>query len=638
VFIISSHIFSSSLCKKRIPDVHQQECRGERIIKEDLYHPFCIVYDRFLELEYVLVVDRERPSIIVFWKINSTLGNDWAWEQGICPLEEFVFFSNLLGLASEVDRAISDTRFSIGQARIERGGWKLVLLDKVRDILKRTNLNNEMPKSISSYAPNLSFLSLLTMQACKDSASCLDMLYEDIESLCTKVQLDQIRDIFDRLLEKLSASYAFWMPQARYCLLREIFTIVTGHYVTLDPLGCSHVTSTIGLSPHPSVRCILYESELGYRFIEIRGHAWLDESTQLILDNGLCVELEAATKWGSLSCYVQLSTIKRLFELERSCAVEAANQLRIEICTYTHPSNLGHMLWNEYSGYAELSRILCSVPLVLEGLRFEVYDSDFNPSFSERSARAILYPILQECIGMTGAFESGISLNINTESNNGRVGETNGLIGQDIYASFKYPIMSPVLVNAIRKKYSPSSQKTSILGVFLNIRTHNKRHINIAECISELISVFIKKKSILNLTLDNDLVFDIEASSVDENVLSLVEAIRKAGINCYLHERLDIDELCSLVAKSTLCICPIGSGAILPTWIFNKPTVLHGDKMHMDQLSWWSSVSAAEHQLFPIEQTAITDNSSEAYSDYFIDPESYTKVFWEALKSTDPDA
>ena len=262
-----------------------------------------------------------------------------------------------------------------------------------------------------------------------------------------------------------------------------------------------------------------------------------------------------------------------------------------------------------------------------------MYDYDHNPAFSDRSVKNILYPILSECVKKTGGFELGLSLEISTQTKTFSEVTSVETIGRNIYASFKYPLMSPILASAIRERYDLNSPEQPEARVFLNIRSHNKRHLNISECIDRLINASAGNKEAKVIINQARLAFDVETSSVDDSVLSLVHAIREAGLDCHLHERLDIDELCSLVAKCKLCICPIGSGAILPTWIYNKPTILHGDKMHMKQLNWWGSVPMNEQRLYPVDQKAITDTTSQGYSDYLIDPDVYSMTFWGAFEA-----
>jgi hypothetical protein len=127
-------------------------------------------------------------------------------------------------------------------------------------------------------------------------------------------------------------------------------------------------------------------------------------------------------------------------------------------------------------------------------------------------------------------------------------------------------------------------------------------------------------------------------SKDDSTIESIAHLCKSYNILCNHHVKYGILQLFQLVAQSNICIAPIGSGAIAPTWIFDKPTVLHADKRHINQLRWWTSVGGSKSNLISIPAYEITDESDSFYSDYRINPIAYAEAVMKSVViSRNPD-
>jgi hypothetical protein len=122
-------------------------------------------------------------------------------------------------------------------------------------------------------------------------------------------------------------------------------------------------------------------------------------------------------------------------------------------------------------------------------------------------------------------------------------------------------------------------------------------------------------------------------SEEDELAPKVSSLCNQKDFACNHHVGYEIPQLFELVSHSSICISPIGSGSISPTWIFNKPTVVHGDRRHMSQLKWWSEVGGSISQIFPIPTSAISDDYDKFYSNYKIDPKVYAKIVLDCIDS-----
>jgi hypothetical protein len=170
--------------------------------------------------------------------------------------------------------------------------------------------------------------------------------------------------------------------------------------------------------------------------------------------------------------------------------------------------------------------------------------------------------------------------------------------------------------------------------------------LNIVECLSQLFKDLDNQENIklkpynieIDLEFNSQAVYgpSFQARDLVNNTLSEIKTLCDQYIvKLNLHDSYEIPELMQLVSDSDICIVPIGSGAILPTWIFNKNTVMHANIEHYSQLEWWNQVGSIDNNnQFIIPQNAINNFSSGIllYDNYKIDINAYSSTVISALK------
>ena len=190
--------------------------------------------------------------------------------------------------------------------------------------------------------------------------------------------------------------------------------------------------------------------------------------------------------------------------------------------------------------------------------------------------------------------------------------------------------------------------KKTKIHIYKNIRFHNKSQTNLIECLSEFFKKLVEEEDFRlkpeNIEIDLEFSSDtikgpsFQARDHVNNILNKIKSLcDEYNIKLNLHDSYDIPELMKLISVADICIVPIGSGAVLPTWIFNKPTVFHSNQNHYSQLEWWNKVGNIknDNQFIVPQNTShdVTETKGFLYSNYTVEPEAYAITVVNALKS-----
>ena len=195
-----------------------------------------------------------------------------------------------------------------------------------------------------------------------------------------------------------------------YCVFRELFCLLTGKHIIKDPFDFGYLLSTNQrfMGKDSSARLISYRSR-SCSFVEHRGSSWTDETNYYYLSNGTIIYADGSTKWGEPVSIKRNSSENFSKDSASStqewilCELNRPNQYyvpsfevvnlginphKILFNTCTGTDNLGHIVWNEYSGadllLSTLSQV--NVPDVIE--KVVVYlSSNYCSRFSEYGPR-----------------------------------------------------------------------------------------------------------------------------------------------------------------------------------------------------------------------------------------------------------
>jgi hypothetical protein len=626
-FVLKAGTFRTHISDKQFFDPYRNEVIGASLIEENKFYPF-LFSSTSMGFDYILFLDRERSNRLAFNTVDK-LNRGIRSAHGNFASSELPYLARLTAINNNIINCIDFAMENLSVDEIA-GKWVLGSIRQLRRLIIEYEYKFPDPPVYSELGPDVSLLASMTY----NSYSVADRTDERLILFASTIlglddynKLIKACAVLDRRL-KSQKGQPEWLHRTRYYLLREIFCIVTGNHVTINPFNGEFLLSESMSQITPSIRVITYRINHGPAILEVRGDGWLDETTQLIFDNMFVVELLGTAKWGKLSHLITSELLLHHIKssgIEESYAIDHEPLSAINVCALTAHSNLGHILWNEISGYIELAEILASLEEEAYAT-FYIYDDMYNKQFSDRSPKEILFPILSSIL-----LSKTINLNIRYEKLFPPQDISLPFIQRKCRSvSFRFPIMSSDLVFAFQQ-YFEVRHPPLPFRILLNIRAHDKVHLNIVECLSFLLVriVELQESNIMQKTM---FAFDLEYASEDETVRDLQNLITEKGFECKMHDRIPLDSLCSLVSTASICIAPVGSGAVLSTWMFDKPTVLHGDKGHMEQLNWWNKVSPCE-QLFAIPANSIVDSCSKFYSSYNIDPEAYVVTIIGAINA-----
>jgi hypothetical protein len=439
----------------------------------------------------------------------------------------------------------------------------------------------------------------------------------------------------------------------KYCILRELVCLVTGKHIILDPLTLDYVfsdsTMLCKIGNYHS-RLIKYKSTSGSYFIERRGPGWIDITSSIILENGLVIDPRSFSRHDAKRPDQAAVTseeekeIKNLFSFNISHEQGEKENHQYVMIDVDH-TNLGHILWNEVSGYIELI-LICKDSNLINKKIMPVLPPSVPTLFSKIGVRSSFFQYIKKTLSTQTIEDSSMHIirdYLNSIDNSEIIMNKIFIKNQPI--SFRFPKISEVLSNVIRNEFTDIKNKK--IHIYKNIRFHNKSQLNLVECLSKLLEDLDKQEDIrlkpsnieIDLEFNSQAIYgpSFQARDLVNNTLSDIKKLcDKYMVKLNLHDSYETPELMKIISSSSICIVPIGSGAILPTWIFNKNTVMHANIEHYPQLEWWNQVGGIEsNNQFVIPQSAITNFSSGIllYDNYKIDINLYSTTVINALKS-----
>lgn len=280
-------------------------------------------------------------------------------------------------------------------------------------------------------------------------------------------------------------------------------------------------------------------------------------------------------------------------------------------------TNLGHTLWNDVSGYYLVRDILGAFPQVQTKVRISSYQ-DGGTSFSKQSYNEFFQPHLEKEL-------SAFGLHVVSDF--------------QATAELSHPLMLNALIAPASLAESLRSHFASLvepgrdpaqLRVLVNLRAHNKSLLNLADCLDAWLSLSdvqpLHGRLHFCLEMHNTAT---EMAALTTEVLERHSIAHSSLIDCTL------DELCQEIALAKVVIAPVGSALVLPTWVWNRDCVAHGDPLHMQQLSMWPNVAPyfpdmREH-LHVIPEEAIQPEGEQLYANYRVDPATFANQLQGAL-------
>ena len=431
-------------------------------------------------------------------------------------------------------------------------------------------------------------------------------LLAEIEQLVPANLYPSIASLFGAYLDLIASNNSTSiLMEARhcYCMLRELFGMITGHHIVKDPLSGRHVISLKqrNLTSGPlTPRLILYRSAANdTAFEEVRSFGFMDTTDSFIFKGGLSYEIASWAKWGDSGYFNREDLLALIHDdfatADRLPSPDLNGQShRVVVSTVTGDVNLGHIIWNEFSGLTNLATIIeqCQ-PLSLPPIQI------FLPGQSETSfARVGPRTVLGKKFQQTWASLASDQFTFIEQPEQRFQGD------DVIHVSFRAWLVSKQLIALMKEladDYRSRHPETETdlnpatasreggLNILLNSRTRDKSCLNLDRCLD----VALAQLNGTSAPAYPQIRFFLDYVDSHETVDACIAVLERYGCQIALAPSSALDQLAAISDRADLAIVPVGSGAVVPTWIFRKPSIMHAEKSHMHQIygGMWFDVS-----------------------------------------------
>lgn len=447
----------------------------------------------------------------------------------------------------------------------------------------------------------------------------LEQLENDPQSLpgCDAAQLVEMLNFLEprALFPPESCEYSNLLSIAnRYTLLCELHLLQTGRDVVLNPISGRHqqadfanfVPTDNSVSAAFSVnKAVLFRSG-DVEILELRGPGFCGYPTGYQIGAHTFVKLsQTASLWQPNDYGLYVAHCDKYVARARQHPAQGEPDT-LNLVNLSLGTNLGHTLWNDVSGYYLVRDLLAAFPQLNRKVRISSHQGG-GSAFSSQSYNEFFQPFLLNDLAAHGL--DAIS-DFQDFADLPRPMILHGLL-----------VPAPV-AEAMRSHFAARVEPRRVpdqLRLLINLRAHNKSLLNMAECLDCWLRSEATQPLLSRLHVSLEL-HDSATGMADEvsALLSQHGIAHQRLVNCTIHE------LCEEIALANLVIAPVGSALVLPTWVWNRHCLAHGDPVHMTQLEMWPGVAPfhpdlREH-LHAIPDEAIHPEGTEIYSNYRIEP------------------
>jgi tetratricopeptide (TPR) repeat protein len=317
---------------------------------------------------------------------------------------------------------------------------------------------------------------------------------------------------------------------------------------------------------------IAYYFESLYPFFMLSYGGWCSQINAIYLPiSNVCIRLNSLWEWGDLKI-----TIKILINIfnndEHLISSYLKNSVKNNCLIIDCKNNLGHYIWQDLSGLGLLfdeTNLYQHIQSCLINPDSKYKKHQFNPEN--------IFPELK---------------NFHCISGEGNMTEIT--LRQNLFV-FKIEdvIISKFIPSRIQ---SISSKNFGILDLLsaekkagskilmINLRSHNKIWVNAVEVLSEIFNDFNNSE---NSKLQKLIVLYDGFEDIKPKINLIKEKVSNPQITHIDCTGFSLIETCAIVEMIDAFINTIGSGLVIPTWIYNKPGIAHGDPGHLTQKTLW---------------------------------------------------
>lgn len=404
----------------------------------------------------------------------------------------------------------------------------------------------------------------------------------------------------------------------RYALLKELHLLQCGRDLVFNPFAGRHqpgglasfIPTDFSISTSFSVNKAVLFQHGDVELSELRGPGFSMMVTGYQIGAHRFVQASPApTAWMPADYGRFVVHSCRYIRKARRRALKAPAACELNLHNLSLGTNLGHTFWNDVSGYYLVRDILDAFPQLTTKVRISSYQ-DGGTTFSSQCYNEFFQPHLEAELAQFGM---AIVDDFQAVADLRQPMMLNGLIAP---AS---------LAQRLREHFAALAEPgrdPAQLRVLVNLRAHNKSLLNLADCLDYWLSLPevqpLHGRLHICLEMHNTATEMAAASSA---VLHRHGIAHSSLVDC------TIDDLCQEIALAAVVIAPVGSALVLPTWVWNRDCVAHGDPLHMMQLNMWPDVAPyfpdLRDRLHPIPAEAIHPEGEQLYANYRVDPDSF---------------
>ncbi|EDZ95793.1 TPR repeat-containing protein [Limnospira maxima CS-328] len=355
---------------------------------------------------------------------------------------------------------------------------------------------------------------------------------------------------------------------------------------------------------------IAYYFESLYPFFMLSYGGWCSQINAIYLPmSNVCMQLHSLWQWSDLEIIIKL-LITIFNNNQNMISSYLKNSVKNNCLIIDCKKNLGHYIWQDLSGLGLLfdeTNLYQHIQSCLINPESRYKKHQFNPEN--------IFPELKNfhCISGEGN-KTEITLRHNLF-----VFKIEDIIISKFIPSRIQGISSKNF--GILDLLSAEKQAGSKI-LMINLRSHNKIWVNAVEVLSEFFNDFNNSE---DCKLQKLIVLYDGFEDIKHQINLIKEKVSNSQITHIDCTGLSLIETCAVVEMIDGFINTIGSGLVIPTWIYNKPGIAHGDPVHLNQKKLWKYVAPKGYNsdsVIWLEKSEINClEGDKFYGDYEINKE-----------------
>lgn len=427
---------------------------------------------------------------------------------------------------------------------------------------------------------------------------CSETKYE--MSVTQKCEFSKIEQLLNAFSQRMALYQHYKCLSYKNNIKFSVIRLLTGYAWCLCPFTGEILKSNKSI-PINETYHIAYYFESLFPFFMLCYGGWCSQINAIYLPiQNTCIRISSNLEWGNLRKSVgkllsYFHTHKDLISDYLTTDKPKLNCLFIKCI-----NNLGHFILQELSGLSllfDLTDMYQNVERCLINPQSRYKKLNFNPED--------IFPELKyiDCVeGEGNTTEIALRKNLFLFK-----------IEDVLVSNFIPDRIKSITNQTFSLRESLVAEKKSGKKILMvNLRVHNKSWVNAVEVLSDF----------LNSLQQSTIIFYDGFEDVIPTMNLIQEKVKNPLIDHVDGTALSLTETCGIVEIIDAFIVTVGSGLVIPTWIYNKPGVAHGDPDHLKQKALWNLVTPEgfnRDAVIFLKKNEVKPLSEKFYADYEID-------------------